>query len=66
MLLTNALGLSIAVTAPLGDLGESVFKRRAGVKDSSGVIPGMGGVLDVFDSILISVPMYYVLVRIFV
>jgi phosphatidate cytidylyltransferase len=66
LLLTNALGLCVAITAPLGDLGESIFKRRAGVKDSSGIIPGMGGVLDVFDSVLVSVPIFFVLVKILV
>ena len=62
---TNVLGLGIAVTAPVGDLGESVFKRKTGVKDSSHLVPGMGGVLDVFDSVLVSTPLYYVLVELF-
>jgi phosphatidate cytidylyltransferase len=62
LLQVNLLGFCIALTAPLGDLGESCFKRKAGVKDSSSLFPGMGGVLDIFDSILFSVPVYYVLV----
>jgi phosphatidate cytidylyltransferase len=66
LLQTNLLGLCIAMLAPLGDLGESVFKRKTGVKDSSGMVPGMGGVLDVFDSVLISVPAYFILVKILI
>ena len=60
---TNLLGFCIALTAPLGDLGESCFKRKAGVKDSSALFPGLGGVLDIFDSVLFSVPLYYILVK---
>lgn len=51
MLLT---GLLCGVAGQIGDLGESVLKREAGVKDSGAVIPGHGGLLDRFDSILIN------------
>ena len=54
------LGVLLAVVGMVGDLFESLIKRTAGVKDSGNAIPGMGGVLDVLDSLLFGVPVLYV------
>lgn len=59
------LGVTFAVVGQVGDLVESLFKRDAGVKDSN-QIPGLGGVLDVVDSLLFTIPAGYLFMRLFV
>jgi len=53
------LGLLLGVLAQLGDLSESLIKRDCGVKDASAIFPGLGGGLDVLDSLLFTTPAFY-------
>ncbi len=52
-------GILITLSAQLGDLSESLIKRDAGVKDSSDILPGHGGMLDRFDGYIFAIPVAY-------
>jgi len=59
------IGLIVGIVGQTGDLIESLFKRDAGVKDSSDYIPGHGGVFDRFDSLLYTAPAVFLYIRYF-
>jgi phosphatidate cytidylyltransferase len=58
-----ALGVLLGVGAVIGDLIESLFKREAGLKDSGRLFPGIGGILDLLDSLLFNAPIMYLYLR---
>jgi phosphatidate cytidylyltransferase len=57
------LGIILSTTAVVGDLIESLFKRECVVKDSGEMFPGIGGILDLLDSLLFNAPIMYLYLR---
>jgi phosphatidate cytidylyltransferase len=60
------IGAIVGTIGQMGDLVESLFKRDAGVKDSSNLIPGHGGIFDRFDSLFVASPVVFLYIKFFV
>ena len=58
------LGALLSVAGTIGDLAESLLKRAAMAKDSGTIVPGMGGMLDLLDSVLFVTPLFYFYIRV--
>ena len=59
--LSIVVGALLAIGGMIGDLMESLIKRRIGIKDMSAIIPGHGGFMDRIDALLVTIPMAYYL-----
>ncbi|KQC08048.1 MAG: hypothetical protein APR54_05090 [Candidatus Cloacimonas sp. SDB] len=59
------LGITAGIVGQFGDLMESLIKRDFGVKDSSSLLPGHGGMLDRFDSLTLAAPVFFVILKLF-
>jgi phosphatidate cytidylyltransferase len=60
---TLIMGVLIGIMGQMGDFFESIIKRQVGIKDFGRLLPGHGGVLDRFDSLLFTVPLFYYYVK---
>ncbi|MEA1963874.1 MAG: phosphatidate cytidylyltransferase [Candidatus Aerophobetes bacterium] len=63
---TLVLGICMGIMAQMGDFFESMLKREVGIKDFGRILPGHGGVLDRFDSLLFTIPLFYYYVRLII
>lgn len=61
-----AIAIIIIIAGTFGDLAESLLKRSLGIKDSGNILPGHGGMLDRFDSILLATPIVFIYLKLFV
>ncbi len=59
MIEATVIGIAISVIGNIGDLAESAIKRDGSIKDSGSLIPGHGGLWDVFDSMIVTLPLFY-------
>jgi phosphatidate cytidylyltransferase len=59
----TVLGVLLGFAAILGDLAESIIKRSTDVKDSGNLLPGIGGALDLVDSLLFTAPLLFFYMR---
>jgi phosphatidate cytidylyltransferase len=59
----GVLGVGLGFAAVVGDLAESIIKRSTDVKDSGSLLPGIGGALDLIDSILFTAPLMFFYLR---
>jgi phosphatidate cytidylyltransferase len=61
--LSALMAIPVGIASIASDLVESAFKRQAGVKDSGNIIPGIGGVFDLTDSLILTAPLGYLLFK---